>query len=77
MAVRDRCVAMVLAAGLLLGMAAWQAFSPLLGIAVALSALIGACAVYRVDPHARYRAADREGGDPAEISTLRRAAGRP
>lgn len=81
MAVRDRCVAIVLAAGLLLGMAGWQAFSPWLGIGVAVLALVGACVIYRVDPHARDRADDDElEPDDAEadgFSTLRRAAGRP
>ena len=80
MAVRDRCVAMVLAAGLLLGMAGWQAFSPWLGIATAVAALVVACVIYRVDPHERDRAAgheELENGDADEVSTPRRAAGRP
>ncbi len=80
MAVRDRCVAIVLAAGLLLGMAGWQACSPWLGIVVAVLATTLACAVYRVEVPSRDR-----GGRPVRsgrhdvdgVSTPRRAAGRP
>lgn len=70
MAVRDRLVAAVLAAGVLLGMAAWQAVTPWLGIAVVLAGVVGASFVYRYD--ARRRPTDRDD----EVSRPRRAAGR-
>ena len=74
-------MAIVLAAGLLLGMAGWQAFSPWLGIAVAIAALVVACVIYRVDPHSHDRtgadAEEPDDGDADGVSRLRRAAGRP
>lgn len=74
MGVRDRLVTIVLAAGVLLGMATWQAVTPLLGIAVVLASVVGASAVYRLEAH---RPPLDERLDDVEVSTPRRAAGRP
>ena len=80
MQIRDRLVAIVLAAGLLLGMVGWQAVNPWLGLAIAVIAVVSACAIYRIDP--THGAEDDD--DPERItapdrsvSTRRRAAGRP
>ncbi|MFD1720105.1 hypothetical protein [Amnibacterium endophyticum] len=74
MAVRDRLVAIVLAVGVLLGMAAWQAVTPWLGVAVVLAAVAGASVVYRLD--VGRRAAPAPDGEN-DVSTPRRAAERP
>lgn len=82
MEIRDRLVATVLAAGLLLGMAGWQAYSPLVGLGVAVLAVAGACVIYRIDrPGRAPDEGDRPDGAPdeaqTEISRRRPAAERP
>lgn len=83
MEIRDRLVAIVLAAGLLLGMAGWQAYSPLVGLGVGVLALVGACTIYRLDRTGR---APDEGDRPdapldeaarSDLSRRRPAAERP
>lgn len=68
MAVRDRLVAVVLAIGVLAGLAGWQALSPWVGIVVMVAALVAGCVIYRVD---RGDEDDLERRDD-EVSTRRR-----